>query len=55
MSGAKLFATLFSKNSPQQVLKFLDNETTLAEDLKIMNTVPLNKFLPAALHEIVRR
>ncbi len=52
MNGDKLFAQLFKKNKPQAVLKFLDNETTVIEELKIMNSVPLNSFLPAAIKEM---
>ena len=52
MHGEDLFALLFKKNKPQQVLKFLDNETSLNEELRIMNTVPLSKFLPASVKEI---
>jgi hypothetical protein len=44
--------TLFKKNTLLQVLKFLDNETGIAEELKIMNSVPLRAFLPASLQEI---
>jgi lycopene beta-cyclase len=55
ISGEEIFAMLFKKNTPQQVLKFLDNETTFLEELKIMNTVPLTKFLPASLSEIFAR
>ncbi|MEP6683861.1 MAG: lycopene cyclase family protein, partial [Parafilimonas sp.] len=53
MSGAKLFAQLFKKNSPQTILKFLDNETNLKEELKIMNSVSLKTFLPAAIKEML--
>lgn len=53
MNGDKLFAQLFQKNQPQTILKFLDNETTLKEELKIMNSVSLNSFLPAAFSEIL--
>ena len=52
MTGDKLFAQLFQKNSPQAILKFLDNETNLKEELKIMNSVALTAFLPAALKQI---
>jgi lycopene beta-cyclase len=52
LRGDKLFAQLFKKNSPQKILKFLDNETSFAEEWKIMNSVPLSKFLPASLKEI---
>jgi len=52
MSGEQLFARLFKKNKPQQVLKFLDNDTSFTEELRIMNTVPMSKFLPASVKEI---
>ena len=52
MKGDALFAAIFKKNSPAAVLEFLDNESTLATDLKIMASVPLNIFLPATLQEI---
>ncbi len=52
--ASDIFSILFKKNKPQQVLKFLDNETTLAEELKIMNTVPKTIFLPAALQALLR-
>jgi lycopene beta-cyclase len=35
-----IFMTLFSKNGFQLVFDFLDEKTTLAEDLKIMSSVP---------------
>jgi lycopene beta-cyclase len=52
MSGDKIFAQLFKKNSPQTILKFLDNETTFMEELKIMNSVSLSAFLPATIRQI---
>ena len=52
MRGDKLFAQLFKNNAPQVILKFLDNETGLKEELKIMNSVSLNVFLPAALKQL---
>ncbi len=55
MSGDKLFAQLFKNNSPQSVFKFLDNETSLTEDLKIMNSVSLKTFLPATIKEILNK
>ena len=54
MSGDKLFTQLFQKNSPKNILKFLDNETSFKEELKIMNSVSLGKFLPAAIKEIFK-
>ena len=52
MKGDALFAAIFKKNSPAAVLEFLDNESSLLTDLKIMASVPLNIFLPATLQEL---
>ena len=52
LGGDQVFADLFQRNKPQQVLKFLDNETNLIQELKILQTVPTGVFLPAALKEI---
>jgi lycopene beta-cyclase len=52
MQGSEIFASIFKKNSPQLVLKFLDNQTNLWEDLKIMASVPTKIFLPIALKKI---
>ncbi len=52
LGGAAIFKDLFEKNSPQQVLKFLDNETSLADDLKIISSLPALPFAKAALQHI---
>ena len=49
--GKKIFTQLFKKNKPQQVLKFLDNESSLAEEVKIISTLPAIPFLKAALRQ----
>jgi lycopene beta-cyclase len=54
LGGDIIFARLFRKNPVQTVLKFLDNETTITEELKIMSSVPSRIFLPAALRELIR-
>lgn len=54
ISGDTLFAQLFKNNSPQAVFKFLDNETNLKEELKIMNSVSLRAFLPATFKQLMR-
>ncbi len=53
LGGDVIFASMFKNNPPQKVLKFLDNETDFYEELKIMQTVPTNIFLPAALKELI--
>jgi lycopene beta-cyclase len=50
-SAKKIFATLFKKNKPQQVLKFLDNESSLAEEVKIISSLPAFPFLKAAFKQ----
>ena len=52
MKGADIFANIFQKNSAERVLQFLDNESSLADDLCIMRSVPASIFLPAALKEL---
>lgn len=49
--GKKIFTRLFQKNKPQQVLKFLDNESSFREELKIISSLPTWPFLKAALKQ----
>ena len=50
-----VFTTLFAKNKTEQVLKFLDEDTSLAEDLQIMKTVPLKAFTKAAAQTAIKK
>lgn len=50
-----VFTQLFSKNKPAQVLKFLDEDTSLAEDLAIMKSVPLAPFAKAAMATLFKK
>lgn len=49
--GDKVFSLLFKKNKPQQVLKFLDNESSFADELRIISSLPTWPFLKAALRQ----
>ena len=49
IAGSKVFEALFFKNSPQKMLRFLDEKTSLREDLSLMLTVPTYPFLSAAI------
>ena len=51
LQGKKIFTSLFQKNKPQTVLRFLDNETTFKEELKIISSLPTWPFLKAALKQ----
>ncbi len=53
MQGDQIFEAIFSKTKTETVLRFLDNESSLIEDLQIMNTVPTSIFLPAAMQELM--
>jgi lycopene beta-cyclase len=52
LQGKDIFSRMFEKNDPLQVLKFLDNESTLREELKIISTLPTLPFLKSALKQL---
>lgn len=49
LQGADVFTDLFKKNKASQVFAFLDNETALADELKIIGSLPTLPFTKAAL------
>ncbi len=51
--GNRIFSTLFKKNKATQVFKFLDNESTLREELGIISSLPAWPFLKAAVRSLV--
>lgn len=53
--AADIFAQLYSKNPPARVFSFLDGDTNLWEELKLMNTTPKLKFLTAVGAVIARK
>lgn len=54
MPGDKLFTRLFANSTPQQIFRFLDNESSLKGDLPILASLPTSVFLPAFVKEIFR-
>ena len=50
--GATIFGYMFKNNKPRKILKFLDEETTLLEDLKIQLKMPPYQFVRALLRRI---
>jgi lycopene beta-cyclase len=48
-----IFTLLFKKNKASTILRFLDEQTTFAEELKIMSTTPYAPFL-AALSDLIQ-
>lgn len=49
-----VFTHLFKHNKTTQVLKFLDEDTSLREDLRIMRSVPIRPFTKAAIEVLVK-
>lgn len=45
--GSKVFSSMFEKGNPALILKFLDEETTFAEDLQVIWKCPKGLFLQA--------
>ena len=50
--GAYLFSSMFKNNKVVQILKFLDEETSLIEDIRIMISMPQLPFIKALLSRI---
>lgn len=53
--GPSLFNRMYAKNDIQKIFAFLDNETTLAEDLSIISSFPKGPFLSSLLAKILHR
>ncbi len=50
--GDKVFSRLFSGNDVQRIFRFLDNESSISDDLKIIGSLPTIPFLKGALHRM---
>ena len=55
MPGKEVFSRLFHALSAHQIFRFLDNETNLAEELKVMNAMPAKIFLPLAIKQMIKQ
>lgn len=51
LGGKEIFSRLFKRIPARLLFKFLDNETSLQEELSILNAMPYAIFLPAAFKE----
>lgn len=54
LEGWYVFRELFRKNKASTILRFLDNETTLAQEFRLLNTLPQWPFMKAGIRELVR-
>ncbi|EFO80043.1 Lycopene beta and epsilon cyclase [Oscillochloris trichoides DG-6] len=53
--GKTFFQQLFGHNPPQGVLRFLDEESTLLDDVRLMGTVNIPAFMAASFDVMSRR
>ncbi|MEO8412290.1 MAG: lycopene cyclase family protein [Ginsengibacter sp.] len=54
LSGKIIFFILFNKNRASAIFKFLDNETSLKEEIKLLNSLPKKIFIKAGYTEFKR-
>lgn len=52
MTGKEIFSIMFKKLSPENILAFLGNESSLLEDIKIMNSLPMITFVKAGIKQL---
>lgn len=52
LKGKEIFAIMFKKLPPDLILKFLGNESTVSEDVKIMSILPIKTFLLGGLKQL---
>lgn len=54
LAGKTIFSMLFKKNPATIIFKFLDNETTVAQELKLLNSLPKKIFSKAGFTEFLK-
>ncbi len=54
VEGKKIFSMLFEKNKAATVLKFLDNDTKVSEEVRLFNSLPKMVFTKAAIKEFLK-
>lgn len=52
--GSFLFSRMFQRNNPKTILRFLDEKTTFAEEVRIMRSFPVGLFVWQLLRRLVR-
>ena len=54
LDGKLIFSVLFKKNKAPGIFKFLDNESTLIEEIKLINSLPKGAFTKAGILEFFK-
>lgn len=52
MPGDEVFSHLFVNNPPHRIFQFLDNESSLLQDIKLINTLPKLPFFKAGIEQM---
>ncbi|MDG1760749.1 MAG: lycopene cyclase family protein [Flavobacteriaceae bacterium] len=52
--GSMLFSKLFQKNSAQRIFRFLDEQSSIKEEVKLMRTMPTGLFILAFIRRLFR-
>ena len=52
LPGEEIFTRLFARNDPRDVLRFLDKDSSLWRDLRLVSTLPTLPFLKAAITQL---
>lgn len=52
MEGKEIFATIFENRPIDTILAFLGNESTIAQDVKIMSCLPMKPFLISGIKQL---
>jgi lycopene beta-cyclase len=55
MTGKKIFSLLFSRNRISTIFAFLDNETSIWQELRLLNTLPQFPFMRAGWFELFKK
>ena len=50
--GRKVFTRLFRNNDVAALLRFLNNESSIGEEIKIITSLPVWPFLKAGIREV---
>ncbi|MFN5704869.1 MAG: beta-carotene 15,15'-dioxygenase, Brp/Blh family [bacterium] len=53
--GKKIFQTLFQKNKAIDVLHFIEEKTNLAQDVKILLSLPIKPFINALIFDTINK
>ncbi|MGH2565132.1 MAG: hypothetical protein ACRDE5_11500, partial [Ginsengibacter sp.] len=54
LEGKLIFSILFKKNKASDIFKFLDNESTPGQEMKLLNSLPKKIFIKAGFSEIIK-